>query len=90
MSARMFGALTAGAARAARDGVELPYPMLLLHGGHDPVTSAHATKEFFRALRSQDKSLIIVPKALHETHNDLCRDTVLDQIAAWLQARLPA
>jgi acylglycerol lipase len=89
MSARMYQALTTGAIHAGRNAVELPYPILLIHGAHDPVTSVSATTQFFDALRSQDKSLVIVPKALHETHNDLCRDSVLDQITAWLDARIP-
>jgi alpha-beta hydrolase superfamily lysophospholipase len=89
MSARMYHALTAGAVRAAREAVALPYPILLIHGECDPVTSVDATKEFFHALRSLDKSLVIIPDALHETHNDLCRQSVLDSITAWLQARLP-
>jgi len=88
MSARMFEALTAGAASAARDGTTLPYPMLLVHGSEDPVTSVDATREFFNALRSGDKSLVVVPDALHETHNDLCRDAVLSQIVGWVEARL--
>jgi alpha-beta hydrolase superfamily lysophospholipase len=87
MSARMYRALAAGGLRAGRDAAQLPYPILLIHGKSDPVTSAAATKEFFEALRSEDKSLVIVPKALHETHNDICREAVLKQIAAWLQAR---
>jgi alpha-beta hydrolase superfamily lysophospholipase len=90
MSARMYQALTAGAISAALDGVDLPHPILLVHGARDPVTSVAATRQFFRALRSQDKSLLIVPKALHETHNDLCRDNVLKQVTAWIKARLPA
>ncbi len=90
MSARMFQALTAGAIRATLDAVELPYPFLLVHGERDPVTSLAATRQFFNALHSKDKSLIIVPEALHETHNDLGREEVLDQIAAWLEARLPS
>ncbi len=89
MSARMFQALTAGAIRASQDAVELLYPILLIHGEHDPVTSVPATRQFFQALSSADKSLVIVPQALHETHNDLCRDSVLSQIEAWLEARLP-
>ena len=90
MSARMYHALTAGAVRAGREAVALPNPILLIHGDRDPVTSVDATKEFFHALRSADKSLIIIPEALHETHNDLCRETVLDQITGWLEERLPA
>ncbi len=88
MSARMYQALTAGALRAGREAVELRYPMLLIHGGDDPVTSVLATEEFFRALRSEDKSLVIVPQGLHETHNDVCREEVLRQITAWLEARV--
>ncbi len=89
MSARMYQALTTGAISAGRDAVGLPYPILLIHGAHDPVTSVAATRQFFDALSSLDKSLVIVPEALHETHNDLCRDEVLSQIAAWIEARLP-
>ena len=89
MSARMYHALITGAHRAAREAVALPYPMLLIHGEDDPVTSVDATKEFFHALRSRDKSLVIIPNALHETHNDLCRREVLDRITAWLEERLP-
>ena len=90
MSARMYQALTAGAARASRDGPGLTYPMLLLHGAEDPVTSVQATEEFFHSLKSRDKSFVVVPEALHETHNDLCRDIVLTQITDWLDARLPS
>ncbi len=89
MSARMFHALTEGAARAARDAAGLPYPILLVHGSDDPVTSPEATRRFFESLSSTDKSLLIIPDALHETHNDLGRDAVLDQITAWLKARAP-
>ena len=90
MSARMYQALTAGARSAFRDAVQLPYPILLVHGSRDPVTSAAATEQFFQSLRNRDKSLVVVPDALHETHNDLCRDAVLSEIVAWLDARLPA
>ena len=89
MSARMYRALTAGATRAEHEAARLSYPILLVHGSRDPVTCVTATEEFYRALKSRDKSLIIVPEALHETHNDLCREAVLSQITAWLDARLP-
>jgi alpha-beta hydrolase superfamily lysophospholipase len=89
MSARMFRELTEGGARAARDAAGLPYPILLVHGKDDPVTSAAATRELYDASQSADKSLVVVPEALHETHNDLGREAVLDQIVAWLAARVP-
>jgi len=88
MSARMYREVMEGAESAAREGVGLEYPMLIIHGADDPVTSPEATKTFFHALRSRDKALVIVPEALHETHNDLCREMVLDRIAEWLAERL--
>ena len=88
MSARMYRGVVAGAERAAREGMRLEYPMLMIHGANDPVTSVEATKEFFHGLRSLDKRLIIVPEALHETHNDLCREEVLARIVEWLDEHL--
>ena len=88
MSARMYQMLTEGGARAAREAISLPYPALFIHGSHDPVTSVEATRQFFQLLLSKDKTLVIVPDAVHETHNDLCRESVLDQICAWVEGRL--
>jgi len=90
MSARMYRALLTGAQHAFVEGSQLPYPILLIHGSRDPVTSAAATQHFYDSLESRDKSLALIPDALHETHNDLCRDSVLRQITDWLEARLPA
>jgi alpha-beta hydrolase superfamily lysophospholipase len=89
MSARMFHALRAGAEEAVREAAGLAGPMLLIHGAEDPITSVAATEEFFEALRSRDKKLVIIPEALHETHNDLCRERVLEEITGWLEPRLP-
>lgn len=88
MSARMYGALTEGGRRASEDGAGLTCPMLLIHGSRDPITSAAATEEFYGRLGSKDKELVIVPDALHETHNDVCREEVLGRIVGWIEARL--
>jgi len=90
MSARMYHALMDGAERAFREGARLAYPMLLLHGAEDPVTCVDATKEFYHRSQSRNKALVIVQEALHETHNDLCRESVIEQITNWVEARLPA
>ena len=84
MSARMYRALSAGAARAEAEAPSLTFPILLLRGSDDPVTSVEATARLFQESRSHDKSLALIPEALHETHNDLCREQVAGQITAWL------
>jgi alpha-beta hydrolase superfamily lysophospholipase len=88
MSARMYEALSDGARRAFRDSVQLPYPILLLHGSDDPITCVDATKQLFHDLQSRDKSLVIIPQGLHEPHNDVDREMVLARITEWIEARL--
>ncbi len=88
ISARMYASIVAGAERALRDGARLEYPILLIHGENDAVTSVEATTGFYQGLRSADKQLFIVPDALHETHNDLGREEVLTRIVGWLNQHL--
>ncbi len=90
MSARMFFALKE-AAEAMFHGRQESWkiPLLILHGTADPVTSAEASEEFFRRLPVMDKTLKLYPGTLHETHNDVNRSEVLQDIADWLDARCP-
>ena len=87
MSARMYSELTRGARRAREAATRFEQPLLLLHGADDPITSFAATQEFFRQAVSRDKTLKIYPDTLHETHNDLGRTQVLNEVLAWLDAR---
>ena len=87
MSARMFYELTTGAQRAIAGAREFNCPMLLIHGAEDPLTSAAATKSFFQAIASRDKTLKIYPGMRHETHNDSERETVIAGIVDWLNER---
>ena len=84
MSARMFQFFSLGARQAKMDARTLKYPILLVHGSDDLVTSVSATQEFFRELKSEDKTLVIIPDGRHEMHNDLCRHEVCGHITAWL------
>ena len=63
-------------------------PLLLLHGDDDPITSHHATCEFFERVGSADKTLRIYPGARHETHNDLDRVMVIRESGDWIEARV--
>ena len=88
MSARMYAGVTEGAVRGGGVGGGLEYPILLIHGTADGVTSAGATEEFFNALRSGDKRLMLVRGGLHETHNDLCREEVMEGVLGWVGERV--
>jgi acylglycerol lipase len=87
MSARMFYELTLAASEAFEGAGRIKTPLLLIHGGDDIVTSCAATKEFYDQIESPDKTLRIYPGMLHETHNELERESVLNDVAAWIEQR---
>jgi alpha-beta hydrolase superfamily lysophospholipase len=90
ISARMFLAVVEEGEKALAEAGRLKTPLLLLHGGDDPITSAEATRELFERAGSSDKEMRMYPGTRHETHNDLDRERVLAEVAAWMEARCGA
>jgi alpha-beta hydrolase superfamily lysophospholipase len=87
ISPRMFEAIEHGAESAMRGAHRMKVPLLLIHGADDSVTSVEATREFFAAAGAADKTLEIFPGMLHETHNELGREQVIETIVRWIEAR---
>ncbi len=88
ISARMYFAVRAAAEQALAAAPVVRTPLFLLHGDDDPVTSHHASCEFFEHAGSADKTLRILPGSRHETHNDLDRAQVIREVVDWIEARL--
>ncbi len=58
----------------------------MLLGGQDPVVDPPTSREFFDRLGSDDKTLLIYPKMLHEPLNELGREQVYRRRACrWLR-----
>jgi alpha-beta hydrolase superfamily lysophospholipase len=88
MSAPLFfGMLDGGQMLMARAG-EIRCPLLMLVGGQDPVVDPSAARELFDRLGSEDKTLLLYPKMLHEPLNELGKEQVLDDLVRWLEPRL--
>ena len=87
ISARMFAAIEHGAASALRGAHRMKVPLLLIHGADDSVTSVAATREFFAAAGAADKTLEIFPGMLHETHNELGREQVIETVIQGIEGR---
>ena len=90
MSAPLFfGMVQGGEMLMARAG-EIRTPIVIVVGGQDPIVDPSAAHELYDRLGSDDKTLLLYPKMLHEPLNDLGREQVLDDLAAWIESRLRA
>lgn len=65
-------------------------PTLVLHGTADTYTDPEGSREFFRAIASEDKTLHIVEGGYHELLNDTDREETLRVVLTWLERRLPS
>ncbi|MEP7198248.1 MAG: lysophospholipase, partial [Chloroflexota bacterium] len=63
-------------------------PCLLLHGGADPIINPEATKQFFAAASSTDKTMKIYDGMYHEIYNEVGKEQVLADVEQWIDKRL--
>jgi alpha-beta hydrolase superfamily lysophospholipase len=68
--------------------VEVRIPILLIHGGSDPLNSPEGTRNFFEKITFPEKEMKIYPGSYHEAHNDLDYAQVLNDMAQWLERHL--
>jgi len=64
---------------------EVEIPILLIHGGSDPLNSPSGTRSFFDKVTFPDKEMKIYPGSYHEAHNDLDQGQVIKDVAQWLE-----
>ena len=66
----------------------LQIPLLILHGGADPVTLPETSLQLFTTMAVNDKERYEYPQGHHELQNDLeCRNIFLD-LVDWLERHL--
>ncbi|MBI9083012.1 MAG: lysophospholipase [Desulfobacterales bacterium] len=76
--------------RARRRPERLTTPsVLIIQGTGDTKVIPRVSRDFFKRLEIEDKTYRSYPGFYHELHNDLYREQVLDDIAAWLNHRHP-
>jgi alpha-beta hydrolase superfamily lysophospholipase len=76
---QVMPATRAGAAR-------FPVPLLMLHGGDDPITSPQGSQAFAAACGQSDCRLIVYPGNRHEVHHDIGRAQFERDLTDWLVA----
>jgi len=68
---------------------DLRLPLLLYHGVADLLVPIRGSRTFFDAVSIADKTWIEYAGGFHESHNDLDRAMVFDDLTRWLEAHLP-
>ena len=68
---------------AINNASKLKFPMLLLHGTSDRLTSYKGTEEFAKNAK-KNVTLKLYEGAYHELHNDFVKQEILDDITKWI------
>ena len=74
------------------DGIvqKMKCPFLLLHGAGDEQIPLAIAEKCFAAVGSKDKTLKLYEGGYHDLLNDIDKETVMADILAWVNARMPA
>lgn len=69
---------------------QITLPVLIMHGTADKATRPAGSQEFFDMVGSGDKVLKLYEGHAHDMLNDIGKEQVLGDIAAWISAHVPA
>jgi alpha-beta hydrolase superfamily lysophospholipase len=78
---------------AARLGENMPnikIPVFIIHGTDDKATRWQGSQYFYDNVGSEDKTLKLYEGGYHDLLNDIDKETVMADILAWVNARIPA
>ena len=67
---------------------QLTAPLLVVHGAEDALVPAGGSELLVDCVGSTDVHLKVYPGLYHEVFNEPERDRVLDDVTAWIEARL--
>ena len=67
---------------------DLQMPILMIHGGSDPINTVAGCEDFFEKITYPDKQLLVYPESYHEPHNDLDHKQVVEDLEKWLTKHL--
>jgi alpha-beta hydrolase superfamily lysophospholipase len=75
--------------RLKEEFVRIRLPLLILHGTDDKAAKASGSQLFYDRAGSTDKTLKLYDGHFHDLLNDLGKETVMADMTAWIEARLP-
>ena len=88
MSARFVSEMFNAMIRIQAEAATIELPLLVMHGQGDAMTAPSGSQFLHDRVSSPDKTLKLYPGLYHEIFNEPERDTVIDDLLAWLDERL--
>ncbi len=85
MTASLGAELLAAAPRTAARAGQVGVPLLMLHGGADPLCAAGGSRSFRAGVKSAGSALHIYPELRHEIFNEPEREAVWQDVLTWLE-----
>lgn len=87
--AKTVAALVRADERLKKSFSRITLPVFILHGTVDKATMPSGSQFFYDTAGSQDKTLKLYEGHFHDLLNDLGKETVMADIQAWIDKRLP-
>jgi alpha-beta hydrolase superfamily lysophospholipase len=86
---RTLAAMVRADERLKKEFPLMTLPVLILHGTADKATRPSGSQFFYDTTGSKDRTLKLYEGHVHDLLNDLGKDVVIGDIAAWIETRLP-
>ena len=87
-TARWFTEYRRAQSETMQGADKITKPCLIIQSGADGIVDPAATNEFFKRIKSSDKTLKIYEGFYHESLNEVGKESVLGDIDTWLSARV--
>ncbi len=84
---RWFTETTTAQDQVMAEASRVRLPVLIMHGADDPIANPATTSAFHDRCDSADKTLTLYDGLRHEIFNEVERETVYADVAAWLDER---
>lgn len=76
--------------RLRRDFPQIRIPVFIMHGTADKATVPQGSQFFYDTVGSADRKLTLYEDHFHDLLSDVGKEKVMDDITAWIGARVPA
>jgi acylglycerol lipase len=83
---RFYTEMLSAMADTVKRDAGLPYPLQMIISLQDRIVDADVGQQFFKNLKIRDKQLHTYPNFFHESMNELGKEKVFEDIAAWIKS----